>query len=171
MAGAGCAAVAGLVPLPQRSPTLAPRGHLSPAPLLLFLLTPLTWNRAWGFPRWGSWPPSTDSGFPFLFSVQGAPLQSGGVGLRRLHHAHRGVLQEQGRSPGSGKEDAQLTQGPVGPTAPGDRVDIGMCSRDCMLGARGRSVARIPPMVAGLGGGARCSSRWGSTGARRHKSS
>lgn len=34
--------------------------------------------------------------FPFLFSVQGAPLQSGGVGIRWLHHAHRGVLQEQG---------------------------------------------------------------------------
>ena len=62
------AAVLAALPLPQRSPTPAPRGHLSPAPLLLSLLTPLTWNGAWGFPRWGAGLLELTAVFPF-FSV------------------------------------------------------------------------------------------------------
>lgn len=49
--------------------------------------------------------------FPFLFSVQGTPLQSGGVGLRGLHHAHRGVLQKQGRIPGQPREGHAVPRG------------------------------------------------------------
>lgn len=45
---------------------------------------------------------------PFIFSVQGAPLQSRGVGVRWLHHAHRGALQKQGRIPEGSRQVASL---------------------------------------------------------------
>lgn len=61
--------------------------------------------------------------FPFLFSVQGAPLQSGGVGLRWLHHAHRGVLQKQGRIPGWQREGHTIHRRGGGARA--------ACGREC----------------------------------------
>lgn len=52
--------------------------------------------------------------FYSLCSVQGAPLQSGGIGLCRLHHAHRSVLQKQGERLGGWGWKVSVTMGGAG---------------------------------------------------------
>ena len=127
VASASYSASAGLWPLPTHSPT--PGWWGSP---FSYSASSLPWDPsdvdlAWDLCSWGAGllqnPLSPErrqnacasccwvlmAHHLFLFSVQGAPLQGGGVGVCWLHHAYRGVLQEQGRVLGSGGEDAQLT--------------------------------------------------------------
>lgn len=127
VASASYSALAGLRPLPAHSPTPGWRGPPFSCSASSLPCDPSDVAQAWDLRSWGASLLQSPLGperrqnacasscqelmarHLFLFSVQGAPLQGGGVGVCWLHHAHRGVLQEQGRVLGSGEEDAQLT--------------------------------------------------------------
>lgn len=120
-------------PFPHTLPPQGGRGPLSPVLLLLSPWDPSDVDQAWDLCSWGAGllqnPLSPErrqnacasscwvlmARHLSLFSVQGAPLQGGGVGVCWLHHAHRGVLQEQGRVLGSGgrTHSAHEVRGPV----------------------------------------------------------
>lgn len=162
VASAGYSALAGLRPLPTHSPTPGWQGCSFSCSASSLPWDPSDVDQAWDLHSWGAGllqsPLSPErrqnacasccreltAHHLFLFSVQGAPLQGGGVGLCWLHHAHRGVLQEQGRVLGSGEEAAQLTRGEGASSA---------CAAGWMLThvtetpcqARGWSVAAISP--------------------------
>lgn len=140
VASAGYSALAGLrLPFPHTLPPQGGGGALSPV-LLLLSLGPSDVDQVWDLRpgELASAEPTEpreeaecmcfccrELGWHIIcfFSVcKEPPLQGGGAGCW-LHHAHRGVLQEQGRVLGSGEGAAQLTRG----EGPGSACVAGGC--------------------------------------------